>query len=135
MFGTSLVHHNRILRPISSCASLRLAGRLTFLIAFTALVLAALPLAQAGIINYGTHAGNTVIYQDVTESSATDPVPLFGAPVVTGDSIDFNPALFNAFSHLGSPPVDLTNGLLAFGVQAKQGFWMNSISFSEGGPW
>ena len=47
-------------------------------------------------INYGSFMGTDVTYVDVTESSATDPVPLFGAPSVSGNSIDFNPVGFDA---------------------------------------
>lgn len=133
MIGKSLRLNNRVVRPQSSCASVRFVGQLTSLIAFSALSLAMLPSVQAASINYGNFNGNTVVYQNVTEASGTDPVPLFGAPIVTGDSIDFNPVLFNAFSQFGAPPVDLTNGLLSFMLQAKAGFAMNNISFNEGG--
>ena len=43
-------------------------------------------------INYGSHMGTHVTYVNVTEDSGEDePLPLFGAPTVTGNSIDFNP--------------------------------------------
>jgi hypothetical protein len=133
MTGTSLRLNHRILRSYSVRSSLRLLGRLSCLVTLSALCLAMLPSVQAASISYGTHAGNTVIYEDVTESSGTDPVPLFGAPIVSGDSIDFNPVLFNAFSQFGSPPVDLTNGLLSFVLKAKPGFALNNVTFNEGG--
>src|SRR6476661_4815253 len=53
--------------------------------------------------------GNTVKYEQVIESSVTDPEPLYGAPLVTGDSIDFNPVLFGSLSKAGT--IDDTKGL------------------------
>lgn len=86
----------------------------------------------AATINYGDHMGTTVTYVGVTESSSTDPVPLFGAPIVTGDSIDFNPVGFDAASAGGG--ADITDGQLSFMVTAKPGVnGMVGISFNEAG--
>ena len=88
--------------------------------------------AVGATINYGNPApGATVLYTDVSESSLTDPVPLFGAPSVSGDSIDFNPQGFGAFASNGG--VDITDGQLLFKVTAKPTFAINSISFAEAG--
>lgn len=89
--------------------------------------------SHAASINYGSFAGDTVMYMDVTESSDTDPVPLFGAPTVTGDSIDFTPDNFGAASQLHVPAVDHTDGHLTFGVMANPGKSVQTISFQEGG--
>jgi hypothetical protein len=92
------------------------------------------------LITYnGPFPGATVVYgpvlnafdQGVTESSLTDPVPLFGAPNVTGDSIDFNPTGFGAFGAGGGG--DVTDGQLVFKVQAKPSFAIKNISFGEAG--
>jgi hypothetical protein len=57
---------------------------------------------------------------------------LFGAPTVTGDSIDFNPVLFNALSQFGRP-ADSTDGQLTFHIQAHAGRAIRDFSLSESG--
>lgn len=108
-----------------------------------AALLFALPMSSLAVgstITYnGPFPGATVVYgpvlnafdQGVTENSLTDPVPLFGAPSVTGDSIDFNPTGFGAFGAGGGG--DVTDGQLVFKVQAKPNFAINNISFGEAG--
>ena len=86
--------------------------------------------ALAAQINYGTHMGTHVTYVNVTEDSGADePLPLFGAPTVTGNSIDFNPVGFDAVSANGGS--DITDSNLTFMVTAKSGSRISSISFSE----
>jgi hypothetical protein len=89
--------------------------------------------ADAASINHGNFMGSTVTYVDVTEASATDAVPLYGMPSVFGDSLDFNPVLFNALSQLGVPPVDLTDGQLTFMIVAKQGHGIQNVLLAESG--
>jgi len=89
--------------------------------------------SHAASINYGNFPASTVMYTDVTESSDTDPVPLFGTPTVSGDSIDFTPVEFAASSLLHVPAVDHTDGHLVFGVMANPSKTIESISFEEGG--
>ena len=100
------------------------------LVSLTA-VIAALLLASpsAASIIYGDFAGNAVTYTDVTESSITDPVPLYGPPAVFGDILDFNPIAFGAFSEFGPP--DITDGQLNFGIESEIG--LNSLTISESG--
>jgi hypothetical protein len=96
------------------------------------LTLVACQLSLAAPINYGTFNGNTVQYANVTEdSNSGDPLPLFGAPTVSGDSIDFNPVGFNAASTGGG--ADITDSNLAMGINALPGYAINNISFSEAG--
>jgi hypothetical protein len=64
-------------------------------------------------------------------NSAGDAPPLFGAPTVSGDSIDFNPVGFNAASSGGG--ADITDGQLTFGVKAKTDYAINNLSLSEAG--
>lgn len=85
----------------------------------------------AAPINYGSFMGDTVTYVDVTENSVTDPLPLFGAPTVSGDSIDFNPVGFAAYAENGSS--DLTDGQLVFMIQAKPGYGIDNVRLSEAG--
>jgi len=83
-------------------------------------------------INYGTFAGDNVNYVNVTEDSGADePLPLFGAPTVTGDSIDFNPIGFDATSMNGG--ADITDSNLVFMVTSKSGSRISSVTFSEAG--
>jgi hypothetical protein len=77
--------------------------------------------------------GATVNYLMVTESSATDPVPLFGVPTVSGDSLDFTPTSFAASSQLHVPATDQTDGHLVFMVTPKGTNTIKNIFFGEGG--
>jgi hypothetical protein len=84
-------------------------------------------------INYGSFSGTTVDYIDVTEDSTTsDAVPLFGAPVFSADSLDFNPVGFGA-NAAGAGGVDNTGGRLTYTIQAHSGQAISSINFSESG--
>src|SRR3990172_510762 len=89
--------------------------------------------AQAVPINYGTFMGNTVSYVDVTEdSNSGDALPLFGAPTVSADSLDFDPVGFDA-NATGALGVDVTDGNLNFMVVAKRGKAIQSLELSEAG--
>ena len=88
--------------------------------------------SQAAQVNYGTFMGDHITFINVTEDSGPDePLPLFGAPIVTGDSIDFNPVGFDATS--AGPGSDTTDSNLVFGVSAKSGSRISAITFSEAG--
>lgn len=89
--------------------------------------------SHAAPISYPDMMGNTVIYQNIREAanSAGDAAPLFGAPSVSGDSLDFDPVGFGA-SVIG-PGVDITDGNLAFMVKAKAGNAINNIQIQESG--
>ncbi|HEX4414082.1 MAG TPA: hypothetical protein VH107_10675 [Lacipirellulaceae bacterium] len=84
-------------------------------------IFAAGPAAHAALINYGDFpvpsAGIT--FQQVTESSGTDPVPLYGPPTSFVVGLDFNPASFVSSSSGGN--ADITDGQLNFGVQGQTG--------------
>jgi hypothetical protein len=97
--------------------------------------------ASAVPINYGDHMGTDVWFRMVTENSGTDPLlfppnsnqGLFGAPFVSGNSMDFNPQNFFANSDFQAPPFDRTDGHLTFMIEAKPGQAINNINFAEGG--
>jgi len=90
-------------------------------------------MSVAAPINYGDFTGTTVMYLDVTENTNTgDDQPLFGAPTVAGDSIDFDPSGFSASSSGGGAP-DLTDGQLTFMIMAQEGKAINNVTFSEAG--
>jgi len=94
--------------------------------------------AQAGTLNHGDFAADTVMFTDVTEVS-DDPVPLYGTPIAIGDTLSFfqpgaspNPSLgFSATA----PPGDSTDGFLSFGVMANPGYGITTVEISEGGDY
>jgi hypothetical protein len=90
--------------------------------------------AAAAPINYGSHTGTSVTYIDVTEEALTagDTEPLFGAPVFSGDSFDFNPVGFDAHAS-GAGGSDSTSVRSTFSIQAAAGVAITSIQFSEAG--
>ena len=90
--------------------------------------------AVAAPINYGSHVGTSVTYQNVTEEALTagDSEPLFGAPVFSGNSVDFNPVGFDAHAS-GAGGSDSTGARLTFSVQAAAGDAITNIQFSEAG--
>lgn len=109
---------------------------LNLLSATFAAILLSLLHPDAGIsapINYGSFSGITVDYIDVTEDSITsDTVPLFGPPVFSADSLDFNPVGFDA-NAAGAGGVDNTGGRLTYTIQAHSGHAISSMNFSESG--
>lgn len=90
--------------------------------------------ASAATIVYGDYSGTTVDYKQVREdaNSVDDVPPLFGAPSVTGDSIDFDPVGFNAAAG-NAGGIDITDGNLAFDIVAKPTFAINNVRFTEAG--
>lgn len=90
--------------------------------------------ALAGIIEYGDFAANTVDFLDVTETSDNDPVPLYGAPFTTGDSLFFNNMTFSALAK-GAGGVDNTTGILRTTISAHDGEVISGLSFHESGSY
>ena len=64
-----------------------------------------------------------------TESSATDPTPLYGFPTVVGDSLTFSTGPFAAAQ--AGTGADITSGQLSFVIQADPGLFIESISLEE----
>lgn len=83
-------------------------------------------------INYGDFSGTTVMFSQVTEDSGTDPTPLFGAPTVSGDALDFNPVSFNS-SSTGAAGTDITDGTLTLMMMSHAGNFIDQIEFDEAG--
>lgn len=107
-------------------------GGLSLVVAVVLVSLFFVRSAAAAPINYGSFSGTTVDYIDVTEeSNSGDPLPLFGAPTVSGDSLDFNPVGFDANSSGGG--ADITDSNLSFEVHAKTGHAIKNILLSEAG--
>jgi hypothetical protein len=76
-----------------------------------------------------------VTFTNISESSGTDPVPLYGAPTAFPVGLDFNPMSFTAFGTGGSS--DITDGQLNFTVQGDTSMWqlvaISSINLLEAG--
>lgn len=99
-------------------------------IATLALTFIAVATSQAAT-NYGTFVGSTVTFQDVTEwSPSGDPLPLYGAPTIVGNTLDFTPSFFTSASNGAS---DTTDGTLSLLLKANPGNAISSVLFSERG--
>jgi len=94
------------------------------------------PAAQAASINYGNFGPVPpgVSFLQVTESSGTDPIPLYGPPTAFSVGLDFNPVGFAATSSAGSAP-DITEGQLNFTAIGIGGVGIGSLSVSESGDY
>ena len=89
--------------------------------------------ASAASINYGNHGPVPpgVTFTSVTESSSTDPVPLYGPPTAFSVGMDFDPTGFASFANGGSN--DVTDGQLNFGIQASPIVGISSVGLFEAG--
>ena len=95
------------------------------------LVLGLSTAVQAASINYGNFNSNPpgVMFLNVTESSGTDAVPLFGPPTVVGQDLAFSPTpAFEASSAGGG--VDVTDGQLNYTIMSDDVTLVNAL---EGG--
>jgi hypothetical protein len=115
-------------------------GAFSAFIMLSAIVLASSRVATSSaapfFMNYGPHMGTSVTFVDVTESNNEEgalSVPLFGPPIVSGNSMDFNPIGFDATSLGGGGAPDTTAGDLLFMIEAKPGNAIKNIKFSEFG--
>lgn len=80
-----------------------------------------------------TQIESTVSYTGIHESSGTDANPLYYAPNVSGDTLNFDP-VFTAFAD-GSDgnASDTTDGQLGFDVCATGDYFIDELRFSERG--
>jgi hypothetical protein len=88
--------------------------------------------------NYGAHDVEVIsskfsgpVFQNIVESSSTDPTPLFGPPTQFPGGLNFDPRGFVATTHDGG--IDMTDGQLSFMVRGSGG--IQSINFSEAGDY
>ena len=89
---------------------------------FTCLAVAALAFnatARGATINYGDFNLPGIMFQQVTESSGTDPVPLYGPPSPFPIGLDFDPMNFTSSSAGGL--ADITDGQLNFTIMSLPG--------------
>jgi hypothetical protein len=88
--------------------------------------------ASAAIFPYGDFTSTSVKFVGVTESSGTDNRPLYGQPVVSADSLVFNPVSFNSLA-VGAGGSDITDGTLTYDLCGLDGAWIDDIRFTERG--
>lgn len=88
----------------------------------------------AASIDYGNFFGNTVEYEQVTESSATSALPLYGPPVIAGNSLTFSPPDFAATSTNGGPP-EITDGHLNTTIVGIGNSVIPDLEISEAGDY
>jgi hypothetical protein len=88
-------------------------------------------------INYGDFGPVPpgVRFNDVTESSGTDPVPLYGPPMVFSVGLDFDPMGFVASANGGG--MDITDGQLNFTLESTNPDFVafESINLFEAGDY
>src|SRR3954452_22319648 len=89
---------------------------------------------HAASINYGNFGPIPpgITFLNVTESSGTDPVPLYGPPAPTPNGLDWDPASFAAFSTGGTN--DITDGQLNFTIKTTT-TPIGEVSIFEGGDY
>jgi hypothetical protein len=93
--------------------------------------------ARGAIINYAPPplVGTDVTYPTVSESSSTSTLPLYGAPMVSGDSLVFANLNFAAVSTNGTPPLDFVDGQINFTLQANPGTFLQTLDLTEFGDY
>jgi hypothetical protein len=87
--------------------------------------------AAADPLLHGDHSGSTVHFAGVAEDSATDPVPLFGTPRTSGNTLAFDP-VFAASASGGS--ADRTEGTITCAIEALSGS-LDQITIDAAGLW
>ncbi len=99
------------------------------LLLIAAAVAAVLPCTgYANPITYPDIDADTVIFKAPTESSGTDPTPLYGQPLAFGDTLDLGPLNLGASANNS---VDITDGQFSTNIWAKDTFFIESIMVSE----
>ena len=83
--------------------------------------------------SYGTFYGSTVTFFDVQDQNA-----LFGAPTVSGDSLDFSPNTFEALCPAAGPPACpgtpvMVDDTLTITIQANSGSYIDDVLLTEAG--
>jgi hypothetical protein len=80
----------------------------------------------------GTDVGE-VDFINITESSDTDPVPLFGPPTRSGNRLFFTPTNFTSAAEDGAS--DTTAGIMSMSVVADEGYYLAQITIMEMGDY
>jgi len=114
-------------------------GRLHLWMCAVLIALMASSAARAATISYGNSPviPPGVTFIDVTESSGTDPVPLYGPPSYFNTGVDFDPTSFVASATNGG--ADVTDGQLNFTlagtVNGSQITAIDELDLSESGDY
>jgi hypothetical protein len=92
-------------------------------------------IASAAAINYGSFGPVPpgVSFTNVTESSGTDPVPMYGPPAPFATGLNFTPTNFVSTATGGDS--DITDGQLNFTIVGSPNNSINSISLFEAGDY
>ncbi len=103
---------------------------------FTALAVAlgVVSTAQADIFSYGDFAGSDFAFLNVTEGTGSVPNPLFGAPIVSGNTLLFSPLDFESAS-TGAGGVNITDGTLSTLIMATGSLGIQQIILEESGDY
>lgn len=107
------------------------AARAFFVAVLLGLCIATTNAASISYGNFGPIPPG-VTFTNVTESSGTDAVPLFGPPTPFVTGLDFDPANFIASANGGAS--DITDGQLNFGILSNP-FGISNISLFEAGDY
>jgi len=107
-------------------------GKVCLFIAFACLFI--LSSSSWAAINYGDKTGSTMDYLQVTEDSGTDTPPLYGSPIVVGDTLLFSPTSFNSSSS-GAGGSDITDGTLTTTIVPHTGSYIDRLTLFEFGDY
>lgn len=92
---------------------------------------------MAAVINYGDTndftGGGTVEYVNIAESSNITPLPLYGAPGVSVNTLDFDASTFGASANAGR--TTNVNGVASFGIRPMAGYYINAVTLQESGDY
>lgn len=115
--------------------------RITASLSAVALLLACVAVGDAAETNYGTFQGKNVSFENVTEESDTDGLPLFGSPLVSGtlNYLRFTPTQFTSHAE-GETGSDTTAAQLRTAVAGKEidpghSWGIKDIRFTESGTY
>ncbi len=113
-----------------STSRLVLAGRI-LAVGLCAALMSGAPIFGASI-SYPDVSSSTLIFSKITESSLTDPVPLFGPPTLdSAEALRFESGMnFSSFS-TGAGGVDITDGKLYVQIDAVPGGFFDVVTVNE----
>lgn len=103
------------------------------MLAALAVQTAAADLCLADTMPYGNFQAADCAFNNVIENSLTDPLPLFGSPAVSGNTLVFIPANFN--SSVAGDNLDITDSQLVVDIAANAGRNIYTVSLSEEGAY
>ena len=104
----------------------------TILLAVLAVQTAAAALCLADTMTYGDFVASDCTFKGVGETSQFNPLPLFGSPTVSGDTLMFSPVNF-ASSALGDGGLDYVDSHLSVDITANAGHNIYTVNLTEKG--